>query len=338
MRLLLLGAGGFIGSHLVETLVETGRHEVVGFDVSADKIPAAEAPGFEFFEGDVRTDLKLVEHLVRDTDVVVDLISYANPSLYVSQPRDVFDLNFRANLSVATLCVDHGTRLIQFSTSEVYGAPMGDVYKEDESPLVMGPVTKQRWIYASAKQLLERVLHAYGLEGTLDYTIVRPFNVLGSRLDYLVPAGSTGGPRVFSHFMSALLTGGPLYLVNGGTAKRTFTHVEDAKSAFVAMLESSQASRQIYNLGNPGNETTIRGMAELMIELYEELTGTRPGNELVEVGGDEFYGPGYADTSRVPPDVSKLRSLGWEPRFNLRATVGDAMQYYLDPAHQQFVS
>ncbi len=338
MNVLLLGAGGFIGSHLVEGLIADGTHEVIGYDISDEKLDGIEGPNFRFIAGDVRQDETVIRDLVGATDVVVDLISYANPSLYVARPLEVFDLNFRTNLTVAGLCVDAGKRLIQFSTSEVYGTPMGPTYVEDESPLVMGPVTKQRWIYATAKQLLERVLHAYGLEDKLDYTIIRPFNVIGSRLDYLVKAATTGGPRVFSHFMSALLTGGPMYLVDGGHAHRTFTHVDDAVSAFMTLLTSPGASRQIFNLGNPGNDTTIRGLADLMKERYTELTGIPADNELVEISGEEFYGPGYADSNRVPPDVSKLRALGWEPRHDLRRTMSDAMQYYLDPAHQEFAA
>ncbi len=329
MKILLLGAGGFLGSHIVEALVDQGTHEVVGLDLNAEKLEGIEGPNFEFVHGDVRTS-KQVTDLIVGSDVVVDLVSYANPSIYVEEPLEVFDLNFRSNLAVADLCVQHEVRLIQFSTSEVYGQPLGPTYQEDHSPLVMGPVTKQRWIYAASKQLLERVLHAYGLQDRLDYTIIRPFNVIGSRLDYLVPAGTIGGPRVFSHYMSALLTGGPMYVVNGGHAHRTFTHVGDAKSAFIALLEHPGASREIFNLGNPGNDIAIRDLAVLMKELFEEMTGATPGNELVEIDGEAFYGEGYEDTNRVPPDVSKLQALGWEPRQGLRATMGDAMRYYLE--------
>ncbi len=332
MHILLLGAGGFLGSHIAEALINQAAHDVVGLDIDDDKLDGIGGPNFRFVRGDVR-DATQVEELAAGVDVVVDLVSYANPSIYVTQPLEVFDLNFRSNLAVADFCVAHDIRLIQFSTSEVYGRPLEPTYREDASPLVMGPVTKQRWIYAAAKQLLERVLHAYGLEGRLDYTIIRPFNVIGSRLDYLVPAGTVGGPRVFSHFMSALLTGGPMYLVNGGEAHRSFTHIADATAAVLTVLEHPGASKQIFNLGNPANDISIRGLAALMRDLYEELTGATSATELVEISGDDFYGEGYEDTNRVPPDVSKLRALGWEPRHDLRTTVADAMRYYLGAAN-----
>ncbi len=332
MNILLLGAGGFLGSHIAQGLIDQDTHDVVGLDLTDEKLDEVAGPNFRFVTGDVR-DIELVERHLVGADVVVDLVSYANPSIYIEQPLDVFDLNFRSNLAVADLCVERGARLVQFSTSEVYGQPVEPTYREDHSPLVMGPVTKQRWIYATAKALLERVLHAYGLEDRLDYTIIRPFNVIGSRLDYLVPAGTVGGPRVFSHFMSALLTGGPMYLVNGGHAHRTFTHIADATAAFLALLEHPGAFRQIFNLGNPSNHTSIRELATLMMDLFEEMTGERPKNEVIEIEGEDFYGEGYEDTDRVPPDISKLRALGWEPRHGLRATLGEAMRYYFEREH-----
>src|SRR6185436_3695884 len=97
-----------------------------------------------------------------------------NPSLYVTSPLEVFDLNFLLNLNIAKLCIAHHTRLIQYSSAEVYGKnTVGGHYSEDESDFTYGPVQKQRWIYAAGKALLERVLYAHGLAGDLDYTIVR---------------------------------------------------------------------------------------------------------------------------------------------------------------------
>lgn len=195
----------------------------------------------------------------------------------------------------------------------------------------MGPTTKQRWIYASGKQYLERIIHAHGLLGEIDYTIVRPFNFVGPRFDYLVEAETLGGPRVFAHFMSALLTGGPIYLVDGGYQRRSFTHIDDASDAFSILLDSPNAVNQIFNIGNPETDTSIRDLALYMSELYAELTGKTPENELIEISGEDFYGVGYEDMDRVPPDISKLKALGWAPIRGKRETFVDAIEYNLDP-------
>jgi UDP-apiose/xylose synthase len=332
MRITILGAGGFIGSHLVEHLLARGGYEVRGLDLSPEKLEGIEGPSFRFYQEDVRQRPPVLEELIASSDVVVDLIAYANPSMYVTEPLEVFELNFMQNLHIAQLCMAHRKRLIQYSSAEVYGkANVGEAYHEDSTDGVFGPVHKQRWIYATAKMLLERVLFAHGLAGHLECTIIRPFNFIGSRIDYLVPAHSIGGPRVFPHFISALLTGGPLRLVDGGHVYRAFMHIDDANAAFQAILDHREETRnQIFNVGNPANNVTIREVSRIMLDLYEELTGAPAASEVVEMSGEEFYGVGYEDSSRLPPDVSKLRALGWAPRHDIRATFRDAMKFYLE--------
>lgn len=338
MEILVLGAGGFIGSHLIEHLSARGEHHVVGLDLTREKLNGSINHGFEFHEADIRLVPELVDRLTEKADLVVDLIAYANPSIYVTSPLEVFDLNFVQNLRVAEACIKHGARLIQYSSAEVYGkATDGGAYNEETTDVVLGPVRKQRWIYATAKLLLDRVLYAHGVAGNLDYTIVRPFNFIGPRIDYLVPPGSLGGPRVFAHFMSALLGGGPMYLVDGGDVHRTFLHISDATTAFQTLLDQPDASRnQILNVGNPDSNVTIRELARLMLVLYEEITGRPARSRPIEISGEQFYGTGYEDSDRLPPDISKIRALGWAPTRDLETTLRDAMSYYLKPGCQEW--
>lgn len=337
MKILLLGAGGFVGSHLVEHLVQRADHQVVALDVTDEKLNGIDPGAFTFHRVDISREPAFVDVLIKEADLVVDLIAYANPSMYVSAPLEVFELNFMQNLEIAKSCVRHDKRLIQYSSAEVYGkADGGALCNEETSGSIYGPVDKSRWIYATGKLLLERVLHAYGQAGQLDYTIVRPFNFIGSRIDYLVPAHAVGGPRVFPHFMSALLTGGPIRLVNGGHVHRAFLHIDDANTAFQTLLDRhSAASRQIFNVGNPRNNTTIRELALLMMELYRELTGSAPASRIEDMNGEDFYGAGYEDGDRLPPDISKLGALGWQPRHDLRSALRSAMTYYLDPSNTE---
>jgi UDP-apiose/xylose synthase len=329
MKIVILGAGGFIGSHCVEHLIQRAEHEVVGVDISSEKLQGITGSNFKFLRADISTETDLVSDLVGSAELVVDLVAHANPSVYADTPLDVFELNFLRNHDVVNLCVRHGTRLMQFSSSEVYGKPGGDTFDEDTSDLTLGPVRKPRWIYAASKQLLERVIHAHGMLGDLDYVIARPFNFVGSRLDYLVPAGSNGGPRVFPHFMSALLTGGPMYLVDGGNQRRSFTHIRDAMSAFQFLIDHALSSNEIFNIGNPANDISIRELALLMMQLFEELTGKPATCDLVEIDGEDFYSEGYEDSTRVPPVIAKMQSLGWQPVYDLRTTFADAMRSYI---------
>lgn len=126
-------------------------------------------------------------------------------------------------------CVKHQKHLIHFSTCEVYGRtlssyglpasdPVNFILDEETTPMIMGPVSAQRWCYACAKQLVERLIYAHGTENGLKFTIIRPYNWIGPRMDYVpgVDGKDDGQPRVLASFMTALMKGEPLVLVNGG--------------------------------------------------------------------------------------------------------------------------
>ena len=349
MNILCFGAGGFIGSHLSRRLLADG-HSLVGLDTHSDKIE--DILGHDrltFIEKDIRAEDVDLDRLVREADLVIDLIAYANPAIYVARPLDVFRLNFTENLRIAEACVRHGRRLVQFSSCEVYGKtpvsalrealpdpenPAYATFAEESSDFILGPLNKHRWIYACAKQLLERVLHAYGLEGKLDFTIIRPFNFIGPKIDYL-PGEAPGVPRVFSFFMEALLQGRPLPLVDGGRHRRCYCYIDDAVDCVSRIVAdpAGVCGGQIFNVGAPENETSIRDLAELMRRIYAEEFAA-PGAFLpgtVDVPAERFYGRGYEDSDRRIPDISKARALlGWEPRTGLRDILERTMAYYVN--------
>lgn len=230
------------------------------------------------------------------------------------------------------MCIASGKWLIQFSTSEVYGKANGRElpFKEEASDFVVGPINKQRWIYSCAKQLLERMIFAWGAEDRLNYTIVRPFNIIGPEMDYITPPGAKGKPRVFPEFMSALLFEQPIRLINGGNTRRCFTYIDDAIAALEAILRQPHAAyKQIYNSGASGNEVSIRDLADLMIELYHDITGRAPASHPEVISGDSYYGKGYEDCDRRVPDISKINGLGWTPKINLRDAIRESMIYYI---------
>src|SRR5712692_5495229 len=320
MKILSLGAAGFIGSHLTHRLLKEG-HTVTALDLDVEKVTdCLEHPNLTFLQQDIRSPKFDLDQLVRDHDLVIDLIAYANPGLYLRIPLEVFRLNFTENLKIAEACVRHGKRLIQFSTCEVYGRtaaslpnanladpedPIHATFAEDSSEYILGPVVKHRWIYSCAKQLLERVLHAYGIEQGFNYTIIRPFNFIGPKIDFL-PQEKEGIPRVFSFFMDALLTGGQMKLVNGGSNRRCYTYIDDAVECSYRIVQNpgGVCDRQIFNIGSPYNEVSIRQMAETMREIYAQKfdDGSARRPEIVSIPGEEFYGEGYDDSDRRIPD------------------------------------
>jgi len=354
LRILTLGAGGFIGSHLTRRLLG-GGHFVTAVDIHSEKIKdCLQYPAFTYIKLDISNSKKKLRELIGRSDIVIDLIAHANPGIYVKKPLEVFQLNFIENLKIAELCVEEKKRLIQFSSCEVYGKTAAScipeelkdpessklaLFSEDTSPYILGTVNQHRWIYSCGKQLLERVLHAYGLEDRLNYTIIRPFNFIGPEIDFL-PSEGDGMPRVFSFFMDALINSTPMLVVNGGKQKRCYTFIDDAIECIVRIVENKNkvCNKEIFNIGSPANEVSIRDLALLMREIYVEDFGAQRNTlpQVVEISGEGFYGPGYDDSDRRIPDISKSQSLlNWHPHHDIRKTLKLTMRYYLERNRQE---
>lgn len=343
----IIGSGGFIGSHLAQRILSTTRHSITGIDLNSSKIkPFLSYNRFEYVNLDVAKSKELIRYVDR-SDCVVSLAALCNPALYSAVPIDVIQSNFTHPAELVTLCAHMGKRLVHFSTCEVYGKTINraidehgetavpafnPILSEDRTQMILGPVHVQRWSYACAKQLLERFIFAQGMQNGLEYTIIRPFNFIGPAMDFIPGVDGDGVPRVIACFMEALIMHTPLRLVDGGTNRRCFTFIDDAIDAVMAILENPQASRnQIFNIGNPGNETTIADLARTMARLYCE-TGVEPDYfpETVSVSAKEFYGEGYEDSDRRIPDIEKaVRLLSWRPKTNLESALRSTMQWYI---------
>jgi nucleoside-diphosphate-sugar epimerase len=262
-------------------------------------------------------------------------VAIANPAQYVTHPLRVFELDFEANIDVVRHCVKYGKRLIFPSTSEIYGMSEDSVLDEETSPLVYGPVNKQRWIYAASKQLLDRVIFAYGVRDNLDYTLFRPFNFIGPNLDN-IEEPKEGSSRVFTQFLSNVLYKRPIKLVDGGRQKRSFTYIDDAVEALLTILENKGncASKRIFNIGNPDNCVSIRELAERTIRIAQEfpvLRESAKGTEIVDVTAGEYYGKYYQDIQvRVPAIEAARRDLGWKPTTDLDTAIRRTIEYYVN--------
>jgi len=337
----ITGCSGFIGSHILERLLSTSDYHIYGIDISESKIKhLINNKSFTFCNHSI-TDTTKMKNILSQCGTIVSLAALCNPSLYNTKPIDVITINFTNALEIIKMCCEYKCRLIQFSTCEVYGKTLAGlvgskkpddyILKEDQTNLIMGPVSTQRWSYASAKQLLERIIYAYGFEYGLNYTIVRPFNFIGPKMDYIPGSDGEGIPRVLACFMKSLLSNKPLKLVDGGLSRRCFTFINDAVDAFVRILENPEISnQQTFNIGNPKNEIAIKDLAYLMIELYEQIAprgSFSAGTEIIS--SLEFYGKGYEDSDRRVPDISKIQNmLGWKPETDLRKALLITIEHY----------
>jgi UDP-4-amino-4-deoxy-L-arabinose formyltransferase/UDP-glucuronic acid dehydrogenase (UDP-4-keto-hexauronic acid decarboxylating) len=210
------------------------------------------------------------------------------------------------------------------------------LFDEDRSNLVVGPINKQRWIYSASKQLLDRVIWAYGQKG-LKFTLFRPFNWMGPRLDHLDSA-RIGSSRAITQLILNLVEGTPIQLVDGGTQQRCFTDVDDGIEALLRIIENrgGRCDGQIINIGNPDNEASIREMAQELLAQFERhpLRGHFPPFAgFREVESLDYYGAGYQDVAHRKPSVANARRLlGWEPKIAMPVTIGKTLDFFLQEA------
>lgn len=354
LRILALGCGGFIGSHFLDRLLAMPGVEVIGWDLDQEKIEHHLAnPNFTMRLAKIDASAqKELRDDIMNVDWVVNLAAVCNPSQYNTEPLKTIYANFIEGYPIVEICAALKKPLMQFSTSEVYGRTIssyvGDAaYKQrdlywldaDTSPMIMGPIAAQRWTYACAKQLLERLVYAYHKEQGMPFAILRPFNFFGPRMDYIPGIEGDGKPRVLASFLGALLNGTPIMLVDGGTAKRTITSIHDAIDAMVAIIAKPERSlNHFYNIGNPDNELSMRELAETMRKVYADLAGDDRylSHPIQEVSGIEYYGEGYEDCDRRIMDIDPEKErLGWAPQRSIDEILRETMGYYFDKYSQR---
>jgi nucleoside-diphosphate-sugar epimerase len=264
---------------------------------------------------------------------VLPLVAIATPATYVKEPLRVFELDFEANLPIVRSCVKYRKRILFPSTSEVYGMCRDEEFDPDNSELVLGPIAKQRWIYSCSKQLMDRVIWAYGAEGKLDFTLFRPFNWIGAGLDS-IHTPKEGSSRVITQFFGHIVRGENIKLVDGGTQKRAFTYISDGIDALMKIIDNpgGVAHGKIYNIGNPKNNFSVKDLARMMVDLalkYPEYARSAKRVQLVKTTAAAYYGSGYQDVqNRVPRITNTCKDLKWQPRVDMKTALKHIFDAY----------
>ncbi|MDR1365759.1 MAG: bifunctional UDP-4-keto-pentose/UDP-xylose synthase [Holosporales bacterium] len=334
MKVLILGVNGFIGSTLTEKALKDTDWQLYGMDLRCDWLKDfLSNPRLTFQEGDITIHKEWIEYHIKKCDVILPLVAIATPATYVSDPLRVFDLDFAANLEVIKLAAKHKKRIIFPSTSEVYGMCQDSEFKEEESNLIVGPINKQRWIYSCCKQLLDRVIYAYGIRDSLSYTLFRPFNWIGPRLDS-IDKQKKGGSRALSQFISNILYDGEIKLVDGGKQERCFTYIDDGVCALMKIIENKDdcAKSRIFNIGNPHERYSIAELAEKLLEVavtIPQLKDKASRTKIISVPGNDYYGGSYQDTNhRVPSIENAKKYLNWQPTTGLTEAIKRTLEFY----------
>ncbi|MFN2470680.1 MAG: NAD-dependent epimerase/dehydratase family protein [Gaiellaceae bacterium] len=316
MTYLVTGGGGFIGSHLVEALVDRGDDAVVLDDFSTGQrdnlARAAESALLDLVEGSM-LDLPLVASLMERADVCIHLASAVGVKMIVQRPVETLLTNVRGNDAVISTAAEHGVRLIFISTSEVYGKNSADSLREDADRLLGSPF-KSRWAYATAKAFGEALANSYWVDRAARMTVVRLFNTVG-------PRQSSAYGMVLPRFVQQALRGEDVTVFGDGTQSRCFIHVADTVAGILSLVEPTSSFGRAFNVGSD-EQITISELAAKVIERVGSASQIR------FVPYEDAYGAGFEELGRRRPDTGAIESLtGWRRMRSLEETLDDVIAF-----------
>jgi UDP-glucose 4-epimerase len=310
VKYLVTGGAGFIGSHLVESLISRGDQVVVldnlttGLTSNISRINEK----ISFEQGNI-LEKALVEKLIAESDYVVHLAAALGVFNIVNKPLESLKTNLQGSEIVLEACDKYRKPVLIASTSEIYGKN-NKVPLSEEDDRIIGHPLKSRWSYSEAKAVDESLAYFYYLENKLPVRIVRFFNTVGPR-----QVGHYG--MVVPRFVSAALKNEALSVYGSGDQIRCFCHVMDAVKALLLVMDSDKAVGQVFNVGN-NSQTSIMELAKKVIQ----ITGSK--STIEKIAYEKAYPEGFEDMQRRVPDISKIKQvLGWEPEINLDQVIKD---------------
>ena len=302
---MITGGAGFLGSHLADRLLEAG-HEVLCVDNlftgTKDNIAHLHSnPSFEFMRHDITFPLFV------EVDEIYNLACPASPIHYQHDPVQTTKTSVHGAINMLGLAKRLGCKILQASTSEVYGDPSVHPQTEEYWGHVnpIGP----RSCYDEGKRCAETLFFDYHRQHKLSIKVARIFNTYGPRMH---PADG----RVVSNFIMQALRNEPITLYGDGSQTRSFCYVDDLVAGLIGLMESGPEITGPINIGNP-NEFTVRELAEQVIRL------TNSTSKIVEAALPQD------DPKQRQPDISKAkRDLGWEPSVQLEQGLVKTIDYF----------
>jgi UDP-glucose 4-epimerase len=317
MKFLVTGGAGFIGSHLVESLLKDG-HSVTVIDDFSTGSPenlafAKKKSKLDVVEGDL---LKLpeLEYLISRSDMVYHLAAAVGVELVVHDPVRTIMTNVHGTERVLKGAERCRTKVLIASTSEVYGKSDKAKFHEGDD-LLIGPSTNCRWAYACSKLLDEFFGMAYYRAEKMPILVVRLFNTVGPR-----QTGRYG--MVLPRFVSKALAGEPLLVYGSGTQTRCFCHVSDTVRALRALVGCDEAVGKVFNVGST-EEISMNDLAATVIRRLKSKSA------IEHISYEKAYESGFEDMMRRLPDTTAIRNaIGWKPDYNLNQIIDSVADYF----------
>ncbi len=315
MRALVTGGAGFIGSHLVEKLLQDGHEITVIDDLSTGSLnnlqSVMDKKRFSFVQDNVR-NYEVMNNLIERCDVVYHLAAAVGVQLIVDEPVRTIETNIHGCEVVLENANKHGKKVLIASSSEVYGKSEAVPFSEDDDT-VLGSTRFSRWSYACSKAIDEFLAFAYSDQFNLPVVVVRIFNTVGPR-----QVGQYG--MVMPRFVTSALKNEPVYIYGTGKQSRCFAHVSDVVGGFIALMDCEEAAGNVYNIGS-NEEVSIEALADKVIE----MTGS--SSEKKYVSYEQAYGKPFDDMMRRVPCLDKIKAVaGYQAKMSLEQTLSSVIE------------
>ena len=307
-NIFITGGAGFIGSHLIERIIENNK--VTVFDNlsrnALEKTNFKNHKNLTIVEGDVLNQSQ-IEEAIKNQDIAIHMAAIAGVGTVVSKPSTTLKINLLGTYNLLEACKKNNVKkAIVFSTSEVYGP---NVYEADESGFTtLGPIGKPRWVYAMSKLASEFFAESYYREYGIKFTSLRPFNVYGP--------GQIGEGAIHNFIVKAIKNE-PLIVHQPGNQIRSWCYIDDMTDSLELVLTNPKAEGEVFNIGNPQSTSTTLQTAETVMRLASSKSKI------------EFKELQYPEVNiRIPSIEKAKRVLGFTPKVGFEEGIKRTIEWY----------
>lgn len=313
---LVTGGAGFIGSHLCEELLKKGDKVVAIDNLSTGSLENIkdfiDNEKFEFVNGSI-LDEKLMDKFAERCDRIFHLAAAVGVKLIVESPLESMRTNIKGSEIVLQMACRYRKQVLVTSTSEIYGKNKEGLLKEDDDRILGSPL-KSRWSYSTSKAVDELLAYYYYKDKGIPTVIVRLFNTVGPR-----QTGNYG--MVIPTFVGQALRDEPVTIYGTGKQKRCFLYVKDAVDALIKLVETPEATGDVFNIGSD-EEISMEDLAKRIVNLIGS------GSEIAYIPYSEAYEEGFEDMERRMPDISKISKLiGFKVNYDLDSIIKSVVEY-----------
>ena len=313
----ITGGAGFIGSHLTERLLKHDFKIKIFDNLHRNSIKYTSIlnnPSITFIEGNI-LDNRLLEKEIQGADIVIHLAAIAGVSNYHNFPALTLKTNLIGTYNIMESMVKNNiTRIIDLSTSEVFGTEAKDV--NEESYFNIGPPQDKRWSYAGSKIGGEQLIFRYSEEYKWTAAIIRPFNIYGPRQT---------GEGAISNFCKNILNDQDLTIEGNGSSLRSWCYIDDFIDALILIIKDESKKIEAFNVGNPSVIVSNLELANLILKVSQNGKVSSSSDKL------KFVPMKYTEIKVRYPNISKMQKLyNWSPKVGLEDGAKNTFKWFLE--------